>query len=109
MVEVKAADLTGPVLTWALEQIEGAMPEPLGQLQLPFCPLSLDDETCERLIARYGVWVERGAHVPWVSSISLDPFDRQSGETRAEATVRAIVASIFGGIVRVPKELINAN
>lgn len=104
-VRVNAGDLSGPALYWALEQIEGELPKPSGQLQLTFCAQAIDSATTERLIDNYCVWIEAGAHVPWVASMVRDPFQRQSGDTREQAAGRAIVAGKLGDIVQVPKEL----
>ena len=105
-VQVNASDLSGPALCWALEQIEGELPKPSGQLQLTFCAQAIDSAITERLIDKYCVWIDAGAHVPWVASLVKDPFQRQSGDTREQAAGRAIVASKLGDIVLVPKELL---
>lgn len=105
LAEVNTADLTGEALFFALGLIEGELPRPLGQLQLMFCAQAIDSATTERLIEKHCVWIEPGAHVPWVASVAKDPFQRQSGDTREQAAGRAIVAAKFGGRVQVPKGL----
>ncbi|WP_313328417.1 hypothetical protein [Pseudomonas qingdaonensis] len=105
LIEVKTADLVGEALGWAIEQIEGPLPKPAGQLQLAFCADSFATDVVERLIEKYCVWIDRGAHVPWVASIKLDPFEREGGDTREHAACRAIVANRIGRTVQVPKEL----
>ncbi|WP_178117777.1 hypothetical protein [Pseudomonas sp. R5(2019)] len=105
MVRVQAAELTGPALSWVIEQIEGTLPKPAGQLQLAFCADAFTPEAVERLIEKHGVWIDRGAHVSWVASIKLDPFEREAGDTREHAACRAIVADKLGRVVQVPKEL----
>lgn len=105
LIEVKTADLTGPALGWAIEQIEGPLSKPAGQLQLEFCAESFAPDVVERLIEKHCVWIDRGAHVPWVASTKLDPFEREAGDTREHAAFRAIVADKMGRVVKVPKEL----
>ena len=105
-VRVNASDLSGPALCWALEQIEGKLLKPSGQLQLTFCAQAVDSATAERLIDKHCVWIDAGAHVPWVASLVKDPFQRQSGDTREQAACRAIVAGKLGDIIQVPKELL---
>jgi len=106
LIEVKAAYLSGPALCWALEQIEGELPKQSGQLQLAFCAQAIDSATTERLIDKHCVWIDVGAHVPWVASLVKDPFQRQPGDTREQAAGRAIVAARLGETVQVPKELL---
>lgn len=107
LIEVKTADLSGESLFFALGLIESELPRPLGQLLLTFCAEAIDAATTERLIDKHCVWIEPGAHVPWVASVVKDPFQRQSGDTREQAAGRAIVAGKLGDIVQVPKELIS--
>lgn len=106
LIEVKTAGLTGEALFFALGLIEGELPRPIGQLQLRFCAQAIDSAATEWLIEKHRVWIEPGAHVPWVASLVKDPFQRQSGDTREQAAGRAIVASKLGNTVQVPKELI---
>lgn len=105
LIGVKTAELEGESLFFALGLIEGELPRPLGQLQLTFCAEAIDTATAERLIAKHCVWIEPGAHVPWVASVVKDPFQRQCGDTREQAAGRAIVAAKLGGVVQVPKDL----
>jgi len=104
MIKVKSAELAGPALGWAIESIEGADQPETGQLQLSFCSGLIDDRLGEKLIAKYGVWIERGAHVNWLADMKNDPFERQTGETRVIAACRAIVTAILGDTVRIPAE-----
>lgn len=106
-ISVRASNLTGAALCWAIEQIEGPLPKPVGQLQLAFCAEAFAPETVERLIEKHCVWIDRGAHVPWVASIKLDPFEREAGETREHAALRAIVAERMGRTIQVPKEALS--
>jgi hypothetical protein len=105
IVSVRTEELAGPALGWAIESIEGASQSAAGQLQLPFTR-QLDDLAVEQLIAKHGVWVERGAHFNWLADTKRDPFERQPGETRAIAVYRAVVAAKLGSTVSVPVELI---
>ncbi|MGV8860421.1 MAG: hypothetical protein ACOH2O_11390 [Pseudomonas sp.] len=106
MIKVRGADLNGPALSWAIESVEGVDQPETGQLQLSFCPGLIDDSLGEKLIAKYGVWIERGAHVNWLADMKNDPFERQTGETRVIAACRAIVAAKFGDTVRIPAEFV---
>lgn len=105
MVEVKTEELIGPALGWAIESIENDRQPAIGQLQLPFCAHLIDEVLCEKLITKYSVWVEPGAHVNWLADTKRNPFKRQSGETRVIAVYRAIVADKRGDTVQVPAEL----
>ena len=105
LAEVNTEDLTGEALFFALGLIEGELPRPMGQLQLRFCAQAIDSDATERLIEKHCVWIEPGAHVPWVASVVKYPFQRQCGDTREQAAGRAIVAAKLGGVVQVPKDL----
>ena len=106
MVRVRTEDLTGPALGWAIESIEGPAPAARGQLQLAFCAPPTDEAQCERLIAKYAVWVEPGNSVNWVADTKRDPFQRVHGETRAIAVCRAVLAIAIGKTCSVPAELV---
>ena len=105
MVSVRIEKLTGPALGWAIEAIEGAASPAAGQLLLAFCAPPVDDAQCDRLIAKYAVWVEPGHGVNWVADTKLDPFQRVHGETRAIAVCRAVLAGAIGKTCSVPAEL----
>lgn len=105
MVNVRTGELSGPALGWAIESIEGAAPT-AGQLQQAFCAPPVDDAQCERLIAKYAVWVERGHAVNWLADTKRDPFQRVAGDTRAIAVCRAVLLKLSGNTVSVPAELI---
>lgn len=100
MVSVRTEELTGPALDWAIETIEGSPQPAAGQLQL----FALVD--AERLIEKYGVWVERGYHYPWLAATDREPWHRMDGETRTIAVFRAVVWAKRGPNVKVPAELI---
>lgn len=106
MVSVRTKDLVGPALGWAIESIEGPAPAALGQLQLAFCAPPTDEAQCERLIAKYAVWVEPGHSVDWVADTKRDPFQRVHGETRVIAVCRAVLTEAIGKTCLVPAELI---
>lgn len=101
MVSIRTEELAGPALDWAIDTIEGASQPAAGQLQLPFAKIDF-----EQMVEKYGVWVERGYHAPWLADTTRDPFQRQSGETRDSAVFRAVVSAKFGNTIRVPAELI---
>ena len=105
MTIVRTEDLAGPALGWAIESIEGSAPSPTGQLQLAFCAPPVGDAQCERLIAKYAVWVERGHHFNWVADTRRDPFERVSGETRAIAVCRAVLVKAVGKSCSIPADL----
>ncbi|WP_236169596.1 hypothetical protein [Pseudomonas atacamensis] len=100
MVSVRTEELTGPALDWAINAIEGEQQPVAGQLDLFAQP------DAEQLITKYGVWVERGHHSPWLADTARDPFNRQAGETRTIAVFRAVVFAKRGAAVKVPAELI---
>lgn len=106
MVSVRTEDLAGPALGWAVESIEGSPSPAAGQLQLAFCAPPVDDAQCERLVAKYAVWVEPGHAVNWVADTKRDPFQRAHGETRAIAVCRAVLAVAIGKTCSVPAELV---
>ena len=106
MVSARTEELDGAALGWAIESIEGAAPKAAGQLQLAFCAPPVDGAQCERLIAKYAVWVEPGHHVNWVADTKRDPFQRVHGETRAVAVCRAVLVEAIGKTCSVPAELI---
>ena len=100
MVSVRTEELTGPALDWAINAIEGEQQPAAGQLDL----FALPD--AERLITKYGVWVDVGHQHPWLADARNDPFNRQPGETRTIAVFRAVVFAKRGAAVKVPAELI---
>jgi hypothetical protein len=100
MVSVRTEELAGPALDWIINAIEGDPQPDAGQLQL----FALPD--AERLITKYGVWIDVGHRHPWLADMTNDPFNRQPGETRSIAVFRAVVFSKHGTTVRVPAELI---
>ena len=106
MVSVRIEELTGPALGWAIQTIEGVASPAAGQLQLPFCAPPVDDAQCERLIAKYAVWVEPGHRNNWVADTKRDPLQRVHGETRAIAVCRAVLAEAMGKTCSVPAELV---
>ncbi|WP_252959726.1 hypothetical protein [Pseudomonas simiae] len=106
MISVRTEELTGPALGWAIEAIEGAASLATGQLQLAFCAPPVDDVQCDRLIAKYAVWVEPGHRANWVADTKRDPFQRAHGETRAIAVCRAVLAEAIGKTCSVPAELV---
>lgn len=107
LIEVKTAELAGKALLWAVESADGPVPRVVGQLQLPLAGSAIDDATGEYLIQKYSIWIERGHSYPWLACVSGHPLDRQPGNTRAEAAVRAIVHHKRGERVSVPMELAN--
>lgn len=106
MVSVQIEGLSGPALGWAIESIEGPASPPAGQLLLAFCAPPVDDVQCERLIAKYAVWVEPGHSDNWLADTKRDPFQRVSGDTRAIAVCRAVMLKLSGSTVSVPAELV---
>ncbi|NTZ93888.1 hypothetical protein FCH79_00930 [Pseudomonas koreensis] len=100
MVSVRTEELTGPVLDWAINAIEGDQQPGAGQLDLFTQP------DAEHLITKYGVWVDVGLRHPWLADLTNDPFNRQHGETRTIAVFRAVVFAKRGATVKVPAELI---
>ncbi|NMX98611.1 hypothetical protein HBO43_18615 [Pseudomonas veronii] len=106
MVSVRTEYLAGPALGWAVESIEGSPSPAAGQLQLAFCAPPVDDAQCERLVAKYAVWVEPGHAVNWVADTKRDPFQRAHGETRAIAVCRAVLTVAIGKTCSVPAELV---
>jgi len=105
MVSVRTEDLSSTALGWAIESIEGSVP-PAGQLQLAFCTPPVNEDECERLIAKYAVWVEPGHRVNWAADANRDPLHRAHGDTRAIAVCRAVLMKIVGNTISVPAELI---
>ncbi len=99
-ISVRTEELTGPALDWAINAIEGDQQPAAGQLDL----FALPD--AERLIKKYGVWVDAGHRHPWLADATNDPFNRQPGETRTIAVFRAVVFAKRGAAVKVPAELI---
>lgn len=106
MISVRTEELSGPALGWAIESIEGATPPSPGQLLLAFCTAPIDDAQCERLIAKYAVWVTPGHRFNWVADTKDDPFERVSGETQAIAVCRAVLVKTAGKTCSIPAELI---
>ncbi|SDS77291.1 hypothetical protein SAMN05216496_2386 [Pseudomonas sp. Z003-0.4C(8344-21)] len=100
MVSVRTEELTGPALDWAIVAIEGDQQPEAGQMDL----FALPD--VERLITKYGVWVDVGHRHPWLADMTSDPFNRQPGETRTIAVLRAVVFAMRGAAVKIPAELI---
>jgi hypothetical protein len=101
MVSVRTEELTGPALDWAINAIEGDQQPVAGQLDL----FALPD--AEQLITKYGVWVDAGQLHPWLADVTNDPFNRQPGDTRTIAVLRAVVFAKRGAAVSVPAELIH--
>ncbi|SDT98167.1 hypothetical protein [Pseudomonas yamanorum] len=106
MVNVRTEELAGPALGWAIGSIEEPERPARGQLQLVFYASPIDDVQCEKLIAKYAVWVEPGHRFNWLADTKRDPFERQHGETKAIAVCRAVLAATIGNTVSVPAELI---
>lgn len=104
MSKVKAEDLSGAALSWAIESINSPTPPQPGQLQLPFS-LYIDEALIEHLIAKYAVWVEAGHRDNWLADTKRDPFQRVAGDTRAIAVCRAVLLKLSGNTVSVPAEL----
>ncbi|MFJ5236528.1 hypothetical protein ACIP86_07325 [Pseudomonas neuropathica] len=100
LVSVRTEELTGPALDWAINAIEGDQQPGTGQLDL----FTLPD--ADQLITKYGVWCEAGRVDPWLADATNDPFNRQTGETRTVAVLRAVVFAKRGATVKVPAELI---
>ncbi|GGK52869.1 hypothetical protein SAMN04490189_4612 [Pseudomonas koreensis] len=100
LVSVRTEELTGPALDWAIDAIEDNQQPVAGQLDLFAMP------DAEQLITKYGVWVDVGHRHQWLADATYDPFNRQSGETRAIAVFRAVVFAKRGATVKVPAELI---
>jgi len=100
MVSVRTEEMTGPALDWAINAIEGDQQPGTGQLDL----FALPD--AERLIKKYGVWVDAGHRHQWLADATNDPCNRQPGETRTIAVFRAVVFAKRGATVKVPAELI---
>ncbi|EJZ58519.1 hypothetical protein I1A_002847 [Pseudomonas fluorescens R124] len=100
MVSVRTEELADAALNWAINAIEGDQQPGTGQLQL----FALPD--AEQLITKYGVWVDVGRRHPWLADMTNEPFNRQPGETRTIAVLRAVVFAKRGGTVKVPAELI---
>lgn len=104
-IKVQTCNLAGKALLWAVESVDGPVPVPTGQLQLPLDDQAIDDAAGEHLIQKHGIWIERGWNYPWVACVSRNPLDRQIGSTRGEAAGRALVHHIRGEHIKVPKEL----
>ena len=100
MVIVRTEELTGQALDWAINAIEGEQQPAAGQMDL----FALPD--AERLITKYGVWVDTGNRHPWLADMTNDPLNRQPGENRTIAVFRAVVFAKRGATVKVPAELI---
>ena len=107
MSKVKAEELAGSALLWAIDSIEGTPPPLPGQMQLPFAR-QIDPVTVDRLIAKYDVWVEPGWSYKWLANArkDRDPCERMPGETREDAVLRAIIAVQLGNAVCIPADLI---
>lgn len=99
LVSVRTEELAGKALDWAINAIEGEQQPVAGQLQLFAQP------DAEQLITKYGVWVDVGHLHPWLADATDDPFNRQTGETRTIAVIRAVVFAKRGAAVKVPAEL----
>lgn len=100
MISVHTRDLAGSALDWAVSSIEGDQQPVAGQMDL----FALPD--AEQLLVKHGIWCERGHGCPWLADSTLDPFNRQSGETRTIAVFRAVVFAKHGATVKVPAELV---
>ena len=107
MSNVKAEELAGAALLWAIDSIEGTPPPLPGQMQPPFAR-QIDPATVDRLISKYSVWVEPGWSYQWLANarVDRDPCERMAGETREAAVLRAIIAVQLGNVVSVPADLI---
>uniref|UniRef100_A0AAU6W484 DUF2591 domain-containing protein n=1 Tax=Pseudomonas phage Aurca01 TaxID=3138527 RepID=A0AAU6W484_9VIRU len=129
-VEVKTADLIGAALDWAVAQVEevktimlsprfkepkkpfalyGSMAMPIGDGEQGYAP-----STCWHcggpLIEKYKLDI--GAPLenkcgPWNAATEWGNFTGYNAETPLIAACRAIVASVLGETVSVPKELLS--
>ena len=105
LIKMQTCDLAGKALLWAVESVDGPVPAPAGQLQLPLAGQAIDDATGEHLIQKHGLWIERGWSFPWLACMSGRAVDRQPGDTRAEAAARALVHHARGETIKVPEEI----
>lgn len=104
LIEVKTADLAGAALDWAVAQVEGQKITPR-VVRSKYKP-STSWGHCGRLIEEYRVSViysnEACDPCAWTDSTSS-----WNGSTPLIAACRAIVASVLGETVSVPKELLS--
>lgn len=120
-VEVKAAELTGPALDWAMGQVEGVpcYTDPNSPQKTQF----VDDEDCPfgryiysprqnwdqggPLRDKYKVDITEGEHAVSASILteSCECVDA-SGATALIALCRAIVSAKLGNVVQVPAYLV---
>ncbi|TRO39283.1 hypothetical protein JNO42_03830 [Pseudomonas putida] len=105
MIKVPTCDLAGKALFWAVEMVDGPIPPPAGQLQLPIGGQAIDGATGEYLIQKHSIWIDRGSSWPWLACVSGHPLDRKPGDTRAEAATRAAMYHARSETVSVPREL----
>ena len=123
--EVKTENLEGVTLDWVMAGIEGLgqtirsryVCDPSGgvvgsELYLSGCTLSTDWSQCGPLIERYKVDLSNFDESaedfvdpePWIAKIGRKHVG--IGPTPLVAACRAIVASVLGDTVSVPKELV---
>ncbi|ELS43301.1 phage protein NinX family protein [Pseudomonas syringae] len=127
-VEVKTADLVGAALDWAVAKVEGvelalvgAYPHAVvdGRLLGNYRP-STSWSQGGPLIEKHGIRLERSRDghswfAGWMFSASgwnaryetFDGEDESGSSSALVATCRAIVASVLGETVSVPKELLS--
>lgn len=126
-VEVKTQDLLGAALDWAVAKAEGFEPmlfpmsrkevaisegrRPDGSFSARACSYSTDWSQGGQLIYKHGVSLDCISPVNawesfvWGGPAACDGFSAEA-ETPLIAVCRAIVASVLGDTVSVPKELL---
>ncbi len=112
-VEVKTADLVGAALDWAVAKAEISPmempPKDMWSKYFAPCSPSADWKYGGPLIEKFAITLAPYSPNPklWIAEPSPDLEGSESGATPLIAACRAIVASVLGETVSVPKELLS--
>lgn len=110
MIEVKAAELIGPALDWAVAQVNGVEDIPgLASTGLSFEP-STNWAQGGLLIEKHQIdlcWDGADGKAMWWHAYHQDIADQQTHQSPLIALCRAIVAAKLGDVVSVPAELVS--
>ena len=122
MIEVKAADLAGEALAWAVAKADGLEPKlegpHYGNGWRVFCNTTFgnskrynpqeDWALCGQLIRRNGISLHSPQHPGdcWAAWAKIDGKEIvMGGDTEIIAACRVVVAAKLGSVIRVPTEL----
>lgn len=107
MIEVKAAELIGPALDWAVAKAVNAYD---GEYKFrPFSP-STDWAQGGPLIEKHQIdlcWDGSDGKAMWWHAYHQDIADQQTHQSPLIAVCRAIVAAKLGEVVSVPAEVVS--